>query len=695
MARGRLIQAVADVNTTRRPEHDARLRVLVAGSVMCGVLAVLATTPDVRAEAALVLLVLPAAYWWSHRRRTGSNLAAKAVISILAVGVLVRFFSQLGGVGTIDDTRLPLIQLFLEIQVLHAFDLPQRRDLMFSLTSSLALVALSLAAAPGVWAFGLLLAYAFLAAAALHRCARSTDLEWVGLPSDAPHPAGATARSGRGGWVARGLVVLLASALLFSLIPQGGDGALGGLPVSFGRDGGSRPADAGGIGGLLPFEGAGGRASGQPVDYFGFSDQVDPRAVGVLDDTPVLRVRTTRPRPLRGVVFDTYTGGRWTRPDEEPRPSVGLPVELTVQRGEASRRDRVTQTIELLAPTPNLVFGAADPAEVWTAARSITPWDDGTLTTSVVMDTGTIYSVVSEVDTTAGDVLARMPADWSWLPEDDLARWTQLPADVPARVHDLAAQIAAGAGSGSPHVVALAVRDWIGANVGYSLDVPPMPASADPVDHLLFVRPRGWCEPIASSMVVMLRSQGIPARFVTGFQPGERDLLSGTFIVRAEDAHAWVEVLIPGVGWVSYDPTGATTAVLSPEGPGRQVPLLAAIAWLGRQLPRDPVTWAVLLIGLAALAGAVTTVTRARRAAALRRAGPWARLLALLGASGVATGPTETPREVEARARRLLPHLDPDALATVRAHEERRRYAAPGPDDEAAHRAVDDLVTTG
>jgi hypothetical protein len=56
-------------------------------------------------------------------------------------------------------------------------------------------------------------------------------------------------------------------------------------------------------------------------------------------------------------------------------------------------------------------------------------------------------------------------------------------------------------------------------------------------------------------MTVMLRSLGIPARYATGFLPGQFNDLAGDYIVRASDAHAWVEAYFPGLGWITFDPT--------------------------------------------------------------------------------------------------------------------------------------------
>ena len=692
MAGGRLIRAVAEVNTTRRPEHDVTLRVAVLVAVMAGALAVLFAGAAPLGESTAIVLVMPLAFLWSHRRRNDSNWAAKIVISVLAVAVLIRFFDGLSGITTVDDARRPLSVLFLEIQVLHSFDLPQRRDLMFGLVSSLALLGLALATGPGAWMFVLFAVHLSASAVALHRHGRSRAQEWaedgvVGPPVDVEGPAVPEASPARA--TGRSVAAVAAVAvLLFGLLPLRSSGSLGGLPFSFGSAGPAATTDNGRI--QPPFADGGGPQGGGPVDYFGFADRVDPRSVGDLDDTPIMRVRTDRPRPLRGVVFDVYDDGVWGRSGTAPRPVQGLPVVLRQPRGEASVQQRVTQTIELLHATPNLVFAASDPREVWLAARSVSPWDDGTLTTSVDMSAGTVYSVVSAIDVTPASTLrtARPGSTGTGDP-----RWTALPDSVPQRVHDLARQLAEKAAAPTPYAIAETVQAWIGDRVAYSLEGPVVPRSADPVDHLLFESRVGWCEPIATSMVVLLRSLGIPARFVTGFQPGTRDLFSGQYVVRAADAHAWVEVEVPGVGWVPFDPTGATSQVLDPEGMPSEVLIVRLLGRLHDAVSADPWPWVAGAGGAVVLAGAGWMAAAAVAARRLRRQSPWVRLLAALEAEGVAARPSDTPREAVSRANRTLPHLDRAGLDLVRAHEEARRYAAPGPDEESAHAAVDRILT--
>ena len=78
---------------------------------------------------------------------------------------------------------------------------------------------------------------------------------------------------------------------------------------------------------------------------------------------------------------------------------------------------------------------------------------------------------------------------------------------------------------------------------------------ADPLAYFLFERKKGHCEYFASSMAVMLRTLGIPSRVVTGFQSGVYNPMTGWQVIRASDAHSWVEAWIDGRGWTTFDPT--------------------------------------------------------------------------------------------------------------------------------------------
>ena len=157
----------------------------------------------------------------------------------------------------------------------------------------------------------------------------------------------------------------------------------------------------------------------------------------------------------------------------------------------------------------------------------------------------------------------------------------------------------------------LALEGWMGAHTKYTLDIPPLPPGQDAVDRFLFVDRRGFCEQIGTSLVVMLRSLGIPARLAVGYATGERNPFTGLYEVRAKDAHTWAEVYFPGVGWQAFDPTAhvplAGDSTIAAAGSG-------AFAYLQSHI--DVPAWAPGALGALALAIAAVAAAVRRRAPA-------------------------------------------------------------------------------
>ncbi len=725
---GRVMDSVREVNLPGRVEHSLRLRATTLLAVLLAVLGVgfAGAAPLLDVLAALVLL--PVGSWVSWRRAGQPNLGLKALLAAGAVGALVRFFDQMADIVSVEFAREPLAALFLAVQVLHGFDLPARRDLGFTLTSSITLVALTATTTFAGWFLLLLLAYAVVAVVAMVEMQRSAAREraddlasedgLVRLDGERPTPAELAARAVDGDWQAAlgpagggdlrrtakaaGAVVLL-GALVFALVPRGGSARLAGLefrslPSSVplpsalvrneGLDGGGQDVP---VEGEVPLD-------YNPTSYFGFAQHVDLRSVGTPDDIPVLRVRAERPRLWRGMVFDTYTGIGWTRPDDVPEPRTGTPVELPVRRGSGAVYETVVQTYTLLSDTPNLVFAAAEPREVWIGGGSVNPWSDGTLSTGQTMDEGTVYSVVSRVDVTPPELLRRADGP---VPIDVAERFTRLPDSVPQRVHDLAFDLTRD--RVTAYEKAEAIQAWIGANTEYTLDAAPPPLRGDVVDHFLFESRQGWCEPIASAMVVLLRSADVPARFTTGFQPGRRNPITGSFDVKMENAHAWVEAWIPGHGWIEFDPTGAVPLAVAADA-GLSIPLVDIFNWLRDTLVPDPVEDAVVAAGRAArdqlpltlalaslVVVAVVAVRRSRAAARLAALQPWDRLERLLADEGIHRSPEHTPRTFAEAVARRRPDLPGRALAVLRDAEEAARYGAPPPEPSEVEAAVDEV----
>jgi len=163
----------------------------------------------------------------------------------------------------------------------------------------------------------------------------------------------------------------------------------------------------------------------------------------------------------------------------------------------------------------------------------------------------------------------------------------------------------------------------------YSLELPRQ-APADPLADFLFLRKKGYCEYFASAMAVMLRTLGIPSRVVTGFQSGVFNPMTGAQIVRASDAHSWVEAWIEGSGWTTFDPTPADPHAAAPQLTGISMWMDAADQFwrnwvIGYDLPRQSalasrIRQAGDTLGVPALSAWISALgTAARRGAGSHR----------------------------------------------------------------------------
>ena len=131
----------------------------------------------------------------------------------------------------------------------------------------------------------------------------------------------------------------------------------------------------------------------------------------------------------------------------------------------------------------------------------------------------------------------------------------QLPADLALpRTHALAARLYLEGGGNGAGFAAAFLRHVRDNDYFYSL--APLPGAGN-VETFLFERKIGFCEHFANAMAVSARSVGIPARIVIGYQGGARNPISGDWVVREENAHAWVELWLRGRGWTRFDPTAA------------------------------------------------------------------------------------------------------------------------------------------
>jgi len=243
----------------------------------------------------------------------------------------------------------------------------------------------------------------------------------------------------------------------------------------------------------------------------------------------------------------------------------------------------------------------------------------------------------------------------------------------------------------SSYDVAVAIQTYLEDNYAYS-EQPPI--RRYPLEAFLFTDRIGYCQQFSGAMALMLRMDGIPARVAAGFLPGSYDSTAHRFVVRAVDAHSWVEVYFADIGWVAFNPTPPRTAnpnaqFPSSERPGTQFAAIAAtvaspprVATAARAATRRPrsSSTGVALVALAilgVLASLALSARWLRGAVRLRRSLggdselATRELVRALGRLGYALPATVTLAQVESMVRL---HGGPDAARYVRLLRE-RRYA--------------------
>lgn len=186
-------------------------------------------------------------------------------------------------------------------------------------------------------------------------------------------------------------------------------------------------------------------------------------------------------------------------------------------------------------------------------------------------------------------------------------RYLGLPERVPERVFALARDLTAAAPT--PFDQAVAIETYLRTNFEYTLEGPGVPVDSEVADYFLFELKRGYCDYYATAMAVLARAVGLPARLVTGYSSGVYDARSAEYVVRQSDAHSWVEIYFPGIGWVEFEPTAGQRPFNRPleasaSGPPAELPLPTLLETLKQafNLLSPTARWAVsILAGLVVL----------------------------------------------------------------------------------------------
>lgn len=308
----------------------------------------------------------------------------------------------------------------------------------------------------------------------------------------------------------------------------------------------------------IPRVGAGffSRANTNALLLSGFTENVRLGDIGQvkLSSAIVMRVRQISGKPFdglkwRGIVLDGFDGRNWYKTDRRHFPIQASPDQkFSIQPVDGSG-ELVQYEVFLEPLATNTLFAPHPIRSVSGQLRKVDIDRDDSIYAQIETPSRIHYEALSEIpDRTRLAVPAREDRSAAEIP----ASYLQLPDDLDPRITQLARDITAK-GTSVVEKASLA-EEYLKRHYAYTLNLTWTPGP-QPIRTFLFDAKSGHCEYFASSMAILLRAGGIPARLVNGFLTGEYNPVGGNYIIRQSDAHSWVEVYAPGLGWLEFDPT--------------------------------------------------------------------------------------------------------------------------------------------
>jgi transglutaminase-like putative cysteine protease len=566
-------------------ENSLLLRVLIQSMVSIGIFAT-----DVAADTHMSLWAIPlsmAGAIWSWTRRKKSQVGIKFG---LAAGLLIALFYFIQNIfGNLNDTRMVLAELLVQVQTIHTFDMPKRKDLGYSIIIGIILISVAATISQTMAFAPLLLLFMSLALPVMFLDYRSRlKLPALGL--------------NRHNWPERkalplqSLGKLLATALLlglvvFALMPRLPSYQVQTMPMSselptstnFDTKSIVNPGYKAGknIQQSKASKGSNNQQDGaqnfDDTNYYGFNQRIDQNLRGALKPQVIMRVRSQSPGFWRVLGFDRYTGQGWEisqndratavqRPDWTPKFTLNLPTSIEPHK--------IVQSYTAIVELPNLLPALSTPREVYFPGRELAIDREAGLRAPVGLAPNFTYTVVSEVPHRDAELLTKSGKNYQAI-QKDLADYLQIPPDLASKLQPFTGKIVTDypltqvSQNATPldnnYDTALYLAQYLKQNYqvpSNPLELATIPNGQDLTDWFLFrcqgikgdCTAGGYGDHFATVYTMMLRSIGIPARLAVGFEPGYFNPFTGMYEVKNTDAHALTEVYFPKYGWYTFDP---------------------------------------------------------------------------------------------------------------------------------------------
>jgi transglutaminase-like putative cysteine protease len=558
-------------------EDSISLRVLVLALVILGIGAT-----DIAAETSFSFWALPLSVLggiWSYYRRRDRNVAVQFCIAIGMLIALGAFFGRLA--GELNDTRLGLAELLIQLQVLHSFDTPRRKNLGYSIVIGLILLGVAGTLSQTLAFAPVLLLFLAIALPTLVLDYRSRlGLQLLKTQKGKFNQKNSSTLNFKFLILIFLLIVGLGLAI-FAVLPRFPGYQLRNFPVSSaiqvkGNFTGSSIINPGYVRqgkGDNQGSGTGQNQTGQPGKvnnnfYYGFNSQINQNLRGEMKPKVVMRVRSQSEGFWRVLGFDRYTGKGWEVSRNEDVETIRrLPWSYQIflpPSAIAGKNQEVVQTYTVVSDLPNLIPAMANAKEIYFPTPMIAVDQEDGLRSPVELSEGLTYTVVSEVPYRDRTLLGKASTKY---PQDIKKHYLQIPPEIAEKVRQRTEEILANYNQekvatsskslDSPYEKALYLAQYLKQRYSLPqnpLELPYLSEKEDLVETFLFKQKGGYPDHFSTVLTVMLRSIGIPARLVAGFSAGEFNPFTGVYVVRNTDAYAMTEVYFPRYGWFAFDP---------------------------------------------------------------------------------------------------------------------------------------------
>ena len=560
-----------------KTEESVIFRTLVQCLVIVGIIAT-----DIAARTQMSFWAIPLSIIggvWSWNRRQHRNITLKFFLAIAMLGVLCFFLINLA--GSLNDSRLVLAELLVQLQVLHSFDLPRRKDLGYSMVIGLILLGVAGTISQTVAFAPWLLLFLIIAIPTLVLDYRSRlGLDAIDRQFKSPFkPSKKAKKKANYSPVSlKSISVLIAITLvfglsIFTLMPRFPGYQLQSFPVDSPLDADSQKFGGQNQGIMNPGydnknQGEGGNRQGNnnnksegkgEVDdtyYYGFNTKINQKLRGQMKPKIVMRVRSQSPGFWKALSFDHYTGQGWEITNNEDFDTIKrdrwaykffLRFPSTIMKTK-----EVIQSYTAVADLPNIIPSLSVPRHLYFPAQEIGVDDLDNLRSPVGLVEGLTYTVVSDVPYRDRTKLQKSTQDYS---DKIKATYLDIPPEIAEKVREKAEQILSKTEKpfNSIYEKVLFLTQAVKQQYQIREDLPFLDESEDLVESFLFKQEGGNPDHFATALTIMLRSLGIPARVTVGFGQGKFNPLTGFYVVKNTDAYALTEVYFPYYGWYAFD----------------------------------------------------------------------------------------------------------------------------------------------